>query len=174
MYVDLYLSKQSTQLSDFKLLGINALHVAMKMEEVELVALGRIANQSEIKKITEIEKKMLKVLNYRILPDTLNFWLESVMKFWDHFALNKRPSALPLFFKKAIHWEADNKMVLNPISLNSNNMFRRAMQVLDLMSLHFGMHKFKRTSLALAVVVIELMQELDIVDLSPGQPIGLL
>lgn len=174
MYVDLFLSKQSTQLSDFKLVGITALHIAMKIEEVDLVALGRIASQSEIRKITDIEKKMLRVLDYKLLPDTLNFWLESVMKFWDHFAFNKKPSALPLFFKKTIHWEAGNQMVLNPISLTKDNMYRRAMQVLDLMSLHFNVHQFKRTSLALAIVVIELMQELDIVDLSPGQEIPLL
>ena len=86
MYVDLFLSKLSTPLSEFKLVGITALHIAMKIEEVDLVALGRIANQSEIHKITNLEKKMMTVLNFRILPDTLNFWLESVMKFWDHFA----------------------------------------------------------------------------------------
>ena len=50
-------------------------------------------------------------------------------------------------------------------------MHRRAMQVLDLMSMHFELHHFKRTSLALAILVIELMQELDIVDLSPDQDI---
>ena len=40
------------------------------------------------------------------------------------------------------------------------------------MSLHFGMHYYKRTSLALAICVIELMQELEIVDLSPDQDIS--
>ena len=73
--------------------------MAMKVEEVDLVALGRIASQADIPKITNIEKKMMRVLDFRILPDTLNFWLESVMKFWDHFALTKKPSPLPLLFK---------------------------------------------------------------------------
>ena len=80
-------------------------------------------------------------------------------------------SPLPLFFKKSIHWEVGNQMVQSPISLAKDNMYRRAMQVLDLMSLHFEHHNFKRTSLALAILVIELMRELDIVDLSPGQDI---
>ena len=104
------------------------------------------------------EREILKVLDNRILPDTLNFWLESVIKFWDHFAANKKPNPLPLFFKTSIRYVgSDSEMVLSPIILERDNMFRRAMQALDLMSLHFGIHKFKRQFLAIAVVVLELM-----------------
>ena len=174
MYIDLFISKQSTPISEFKLVGITALHMAMKIEEVDLVALGRMASATEISKVQIKEKLMVRVLDYKLLPDTLNFWLESVIKFWDHFAENKKPSPLPLFFKRSIHWEDGNQMILTPVSLTKDNMYRRAMQVLDLMSLHFGIHYFKRTSLALAILVIELMQELDIIDLSPDQDIHLL
>ena len=128
MYIDLYISKQSTPISEFKLIGITALHMAMKIEEVDLVALGRMASGSEVFKIQSIEKKMLSVLDYKLLPDTLNFWLESVIKFWDHFAANKKPAPLPLFYKSSIHWEGDgNRMILSQVSLAKDNMFRRAM-----------------------------------------------
>ena len=65
-------------------------------------------------------------------------------------------------------------MILSPIVLEKDNMYRRAMQALDLMSLHYGIHKYKRPSLALAILVLELMQELEIVDLSPDQDAALL
>ena len=127
MYIDLFISKQSTPISEFKLVGITALHMAMKIEEVDLVALGRMASATEISKVQIKEKLMVRVLDYKLLPDTLNFWLESVIKFWDHFAENKKPSPLPLFFKRSIHWEDGNQMILTPVSLTKDNMYRRAM-----------------------------------------------
>ena len=75
MYVDLYLSRQSVMLSEFKLVGITALQMAMKIEEVELVALTRLAVPNDGEKVMKFEQKFLKTLNFRLLPDTLNFWL---------------------------------------------------------------------------------------------------
>ena len=128
MYIDLYLSKEKTKITDFKAVGITALHMAVKIEEVELIALGRMANKAEIRQVLKLERTILKALDYRLLPDTLNFWLESVIKFWDHFAANKKPNALPLFFKTAVRYVgSDTQMILSPIILEKDNMFRRAM-----------------------------------------------
>ena len=63
---------------------------------------------------------------------------------------------------------------MSPIELGQKNMFRRAMQVLDLMSLHNDIHYYKRTSLALSILVLVLMHELEIVDLSAEQDASLL
>ena len=76
--------------------------MAIKMEEVEVMAIERMVHGSEIHKVRNIEKKMFTALNYKLLPDTLDFWLESFIKFWDHFASSKTPSPLPLFFKSSI------------------------------------------------------------------------
>ena len=70
-----------------------------------------------MKSVVNIEKKMVQTLGYRLLPDTTNFWLESVIKFWDHYAMHKKPSPLPIFFKKTIHWDENNQMVLTPVAL---------------------------------------------------------
>ena len=75
MYVDLYLSRQSVMLSEFKLVGITALQMAMKIEEVELVALTRLTVPNDGEIVMRTEQKMLKVFNFRLLPDTLNYWL---------------------------------------------------------------------------------------------------
>ena len=127
MYIDLYISKQSTPISEFKLIGITALHMAMKIEEVDLVALSRMASRAEVSKIQNFERKMLTVLGYKLLPDTLYFWLESVIKFWDHYAENNERAPLPLFFKSSIRLEDGNRMILSPVSLAEDNMYRRAM-----------------------------------------------
>ena len=73
--------------------------MAMKIEEVDLVALCRMVTcQSDVRAVQIVERNFLKALNYLLLPDTLVFWLESVIKFWDDFMESKSHS-LPLFFK---------------------------------------------------------------------------
>ena len=75
MYVDLYLSRESTLLSELKLVGITALQIAMKIEEVDLVALSRLIAPDDGEKVLKMEQKMLRAFKFRLLPDTLNFWL---------------------------------------------------------------------------------------------------
>ena len=65
-------------------------------------------------------------------------------------------------------------MIMSPIELGKNNMFRRAAQVLDLMSLHNQIHCYKRPALALSTLILVLMQELGILDLSTEQDAFLL
>ena len=68
----------------------------------------------------------------------------------------------------------DSEMILNPIELGKENLFRRVTQVLDIMSLHNGIHSFRRPSLALTIVVLALMQEFEIIDFSSEQYLSLL
>ena len=60
-------------------------------------------------------------------------------------------------------------MIMSPIELGKNNMFRRATQVLDLMSLHNQIHHFRRPSLAISILILVLMEELGILDLCTEQ-----
>ena len=75
MYVDLYLSRESTLLSELKLVGVTALQIAMKIEEVDLVTLSRLIVPDDGEKVSKMEQKMLRAFKFRLLPDTLNFWL---------------------------------------------------------------------------------------------------
>ena len=82
---------------------------------------------------------------------------------------------LPLLFKTAMYYDDDDsEMILNPIELGKENLFRRVTQVLDIMSLHNGIHSFRRPSLALTIVVLALMQEFEIIDFSSEQYLSLL
>ena len=40
MYVDLYLSKKSVRLEEYNVLGLSALQIAMKIEEVDIVTIN--------------------------------------------------------------------------------------------------------------------------------------
>ena len=62
--------------------------MAMKLEEVDLVTLTRLTVPNDGEKVMKIEQSILRVLKYRLLPDTLNFWLQSIIKFWDHFMMS--------------------------------------------------------------------------------------
>ena len=59
--------------------------MAMKLEEVDLVALTSLAVPDDGKKVMHLEQSILRALKYRLLPDTINFWLQSIIKFWEHF-----------------------------------------------------------------------------------------
>ena len=70
----------------------------MKIEEVDLVTLTQLTVPDDGEKTLEIEQKILKALKFRLLPDTLNFWLQSSINSWDQF-MTIQPVALPLYFK---------------------------------------------------------------------------
>ena len=40
MYVDLYLSKNRVNIEEFNVLGLSALQIAMKIEEVEIISMN--------------------------------------------------------------------------------------------------------------------------------------
>ena len=69
-----------------------------------------------------------------------------------------QPVPLPLLFKTAMEYnDDDSEMILSPVKLGKENLFRQVTQVLDIMSLHNGIHSYRRPSLALAIVVLTLM-----------------
>jgi len=90
-YVDTYLDSRTIKLSLLQKLGLACMHIAMKIEEVDLVSLRDIlrpmqANTSPIFKVGEIEqmeREVVSILNFKLLPDTLYFWFEYAVKMWD-------------------------------------------------------------------------------------------
>lgn len=65
----------------------------MKMEEVDLVSIHNtlkpphpsLEPQYSIQEIEQMEREVLNVLKFKLIPDTLNFWLDLSVKLWDLF-----------------------------------------------------------------------------------------
>ena len=74
------------------MLGITCMHIAMKMEEVDLISVQHTLRQpylsaeeleQAVVELGEMEKTVLKVLDFKLTPDTLIFWLDLIIRLWD-------------------------------------------------------------------------------------------
>jgi len=92
--IDRFLSKVKTSIEDLQLLGVAAMFIASKYEEIhppELCSFVEVTDDScSGKRIREMEQDILKTLNFRISVPTISFFLRQI------FAFNK-------FSKKVYH-----------------------------------------------------------------------
>ena len=128
------------------------------------------------------------MLNWRLNPDTLYFWMDYYIRMWDQFVvLEGLDSAFSIKKKRVSPANApigplglDEREYLStaedknqsffhaPESFSveqKGSVYRRIIQALDLLSLDKKMHEMKRHAVCLAVLVVSLMQEFDILNL---------
>lgn len=90
MYVDLYLSKKRVRLEEYNVLGLSALQIAMKIEEVDIVTINPTGYPySHEYTLADYERKILETLNFKLFPDTLYSWVDILIDYWDNFAANR-------------------------------------------------------------------------------------
>ena len=73
------------------------MHIAMKIEEIDLVSLRDIlrpmqANTRPVFKVEDIEqmeREVVSVLKFKLLPDTLFFWFDFAVRLWDIFVTHE-------------------------------------------------------------------------------------
>ncbi len=65
------------------LLGLTCLHIAMKMEEVDLVSMRDMLTASRSSPqifpnshVERMEREVVSVLKFKLIPDTLYFWFD--------------------------------------------------------------------------------------------------
>lgn len=103
MYVDLYFSKNSVKIEEYNVLGMSALQVAMKIEEVELVPINPQAYPfSHEYTLAQYERKILQTLNFKLFPDTLYNWVDYLIEKWDSFVANHELDTNTHFFKSFV------------------------------------------------------------------------
>jgi cyclin E len=105
-YIDQVLTRQSIRINKLQLLGITALFMAAKMEELEPQSATKFVNYTDAYcSATEIctrEREILRMLSWRLNPDTLIFWLEYYVRMWDQFVLLRGLPSHFSFKKKKI------------------------------------------------------------------------
>ncbi|CAD8052201.1 unnamed protein product [Paramecium primaurelia] len=93
-YVERFLLRQPNVLiAKFQLLGVAAIFIAHKCEEIYPKTLKDfhrlIQDQYTIQDIEEMEVAILKCLDFRMNPNTPIFWLNYYTKLWDEFIIDK-------------------------------------------------------------------------------------
>lgn len=91
MFVDMALDRAQVAIrDDFHLLGIAALFLAHKMDEVEPRRVQEFSfhtqGRFEPRQIAQKEKWIVQLLRFQLLPDTLYFWVDLLMTLWDEYA----------------------------------------------------------------------------------------
>ena len=98
-YVDSYLSRtQNIRSEYFQLVGLVAINLASKLEEIKTIALADLARSAEgtyqCNEIKAMEAEMVRYLGWRTLPVTIFTYLTWMMQQWDMF-LHGRYGGLP-------------------------------------------------------------------------------
>ena len=111
-----------------------------------------------------MERDVVQVLKFKLLPDTLYFWFDLAVQLWDIYVSREAAHLGYQVFKPQ---EASGRRNLNRyepklhrFQLGSDeNRYRVGIQALDLMSLDFELHEFSRPNLVLAMLALLHMQE---------------
>ena len=91
MYVDSHLSKNRVNIEEFNVLGLSALQIAMKIEEVDIISMNPNAYPySHQFTLAEYEKKIVTSLKFKLLPDTLYSWVEILIDNWDNYLASQK------------------------------------------------------------------------------------
>lgn len=173
--MDAYLDVSYCDTSTLELLGKTSLFIAMKIEEIVPLRLEEVCYPFEARCVEPMEREMLNVLNFKLLPDTLYSWFELTVKLWDLFVDFEAAQFGCSLYKPAEQEFDPNRHVPQVFRLGSPpNKYRVAVQALDLMSLHFKMHEFARPRLALAVLALVHLNETNLQLSCPGNNLELL
>ena len=116
-----------------------------------------------------MEREVVSVLKFKLLPDTLYFWFELAVKLWDVFVYQEaRHYGCQVFKPQEVrkNFNSYNPQT-NRFQLGVPNLYRLGAQALDLMSLDFEIHEFSRPTLVIAVLALIHMQNSKLLTLYP-------
>ncbi|MCQ2819673.1 MAG: hypothetical protein MJ252_20605 [archaeon] len=154
-YINRYLYKTNNLKKEkVQLIGVTCLGIAAKIEEVQIPKLIEYSNSTEniysIQDIIECEKEVLKVLQWKIVPITINCWLNWYICQWDLFIETIEDNKNILLS----YSDEDHIMFFKKSNDNSYYNFRRITQMLDLILLDFHSEKFKDRYLIAALIYV--------------------
>ena len=109
-YIDIFISKvYNFEPSMYQLLGVCALSLASKMEEVRIQDLKTFVRKSnnlyDLKQLKEMEISIVKLLEYKMAVPTINSVMSFLTKKWDDFIIKNKikfiksgRKSMPLFY----------------------------------------------------------------------------
>ena len=142
--VDRFLSLSKISKKGFQLLGISALFISSKAEEISVprisdfaAATGDYCTGSEI---VLMEKRILSTLSWKIFPSTLSAWSNWLMTEWDSFN-----SDVPIKLKQSCK--------------NAYRLFRQVFGIIDAVALDEVHLRYRKSALAAGTIYLVLQRE---------------
>lgn len=138
----------AVQRKEFQLLGITALYIAAKLEEVCVPKIQDFARATDngysIEQIRGMERLVLKALKWRVLPATMNHWGSWLMSQWDDYLASSfsLEQASPYLFRQST--EVSYKLT------------REIYQLLDAMSLDHTTHRYRKPAVVASLLYLVL------------------
>ena len=150
--VDRFLSVENDwPKSELQLLGVSALFLCAKMEEVytpKLESMVVVADHAySARQIRSMEKQLFLALDHKISPPTLNLWAQLFAQRWDFFAESAENFKNPVFSGRNVPKFRDP-------SPESYSLYRELMQLLDASILDLQTLQYKTRALVASFMYV--------------------
>ena len=147
----LYLSKEEIKKKDLKLIGITCISLGAKLEEVQIPQLIEYSKSidpkcKDINIIISMEQKICSTLKWKLIPITLEIWLNWYTCQWDLF-LDSSPdikNQLLNFINE------DDLIYFKKQSEKAYSNYRRIYQLIDLISLDYDNYNYDKRGIVAA------------------------
>jgi hypothetical protein len=144
LIIDRFLSLAKMAKKSFQLLGISALFISSKSEEISVPRISDFAASTgdycSPSEIIEMERKIMNTLRWKVLSSTLYAWSNWLMSEWDSFN-----SDVPIKLKQS--------------SKNAYRLLRQVFGILDAVALDDFHLRFRRSALAAGTIYLVLQRE---------------
>ena len=147
----LYLSKEEIKKKDLKLIGITCISLGAKLEEVQIPQLIEYSKSidpkcKDINIIISMEQKICSALKWKLIPITLEIWLNWYTCQWDLFldSSTEIKSQLLNFIKE------DDLIYFKKQSEKAYCSYRRIYQLIDLISLDYYNYNYDKRGIVAA------------------------
>ena len=129
-------NKNNLNYNYLKLIGISCVSLSAKIEEIQIPKLKEYIltlenNFYDIDDIILMEKKIVNILNWKIIPITINIWLSWYICQWDLFieTIDNIKNEILVFFSE------ENFLFFKKTDDNSYFNYRKITQIIDLIKL---------------------------------------
>jgi len=149
-YTDKFLEDSSTvfKAEDLQLIGVTAVYMASKVEEVFVPAIKLFSKStnysSSIRRICNMEREMLNTLRWRLHPVTLITWADWYTKQWDVYADENTMHSMTECHDAAFR----------QFTLHSYNRYRTFITYLDAVAIDYKAHEFTPRQLVAALLYL--------------------
>lgn len=147
----LYLSKEEIKKKDLKLIGITCISLSAKIEEVQIPKLIEYAKSIEpkckdIDIIISMEQKICSTLKWKLIPITIETWLNWYTCQWDLFI----DSSPDIIIQLKNYIKEDDIIYFKKQNDKAYCNYRRIYQLIDLISLDFNNYTFDKRGIVAA------------------------
>ena len=141
----LFLSKEEIKKEDLKLIGITCISLSAKIEEIQIPKLIEYAksiepNYTDINSIIMMEQKICSTLKWKLIPITIEIWLNWYTCQWDLY-LDSSPEIKKQLI---VYIKEDDIIYFKKQTEQAYSNYRRIYQLIDLISMDYNNYNYDK------------------------------